>query len=63
VSIEGEKERALIDQVMARVAHESDAIEDPPANELSGDDHCIQRKGEIKPGTEMFVGGEGSHYI
>ena len=42
MGVEGKKERALVDEVMARIAHESHAIEDPSANELSDDDPRVQ---------------------
>jgi hypothetical protein len=61
MGIEGKKERALVDEVMARVAHEPDAIKDPSADELSDDDRRVQCQSERKPGAEMFVGGEGRH--
>jgi hypothetical protein len=61
MGIEGKKERALVDEVMTRIAHEPDAIEDPSADELSDDDRRVQCQGERKPGAEMFVGGEGRH--
>jgi hypothetical protein len=61
MGIEGKKERALVDEVMARIAHESDAIEYPSADELSDDDRRVQYKGERQPGAEMFVGGESGH--
>jgi hypothetical protein len=47
MGIEGKKERALVDKVMPCIAHEPDAIEDPSADELSGDDRRVQRQSEI----------------
>ena len=46
MGVEGKKERALVDEVMARIAHESHAIEDPSADELSDDDRRVQGQGD-----------------
>ena len=62
MGIEGKKKRALVDEVMARIAHEPDAIEDPSAYELSDDDRRVQYEGERQPGAEMFVRGKGRHH-
>ena len=48
---------------MARIAHESDAIEDPSADELSDNDRRVQCQGERQPGAEMFVGCVGRHKL
>jgi hypothetical protein len=61
MGIESKKERALVDEVMSRIAHKPDAIEDPSTDELSDDDHRVQCQGERKPGAKMFVGGKGRH--
>jgi hypothetical protein len=61
MGIEGKKERALVDEVVARIAHEPDAIEDPSTDELGNNDRRVQCQGERQPGAEMFVGGEGRH--
>jgi hypothetical protein len=63
MGIESKKERALVDEVMARIAHESHAIEDPSADELSDDDPRVQGQGEVQPGAEMFIRGKGRHYL
>jgi hypothetical protein len=55
MGIERKKERALVDEVMARIAHESDAIEEPSADELCDDDHRVQDQGKSQPRSEMFV--------
>jgi hypothetical protein len=41
MGIEGEKEGPLIDEVVARIAHKSNAVEEPPADKLSHDNHGI----------------------
>jgi hypothetical protein len=61
MGIEGKKERALVDEVMARIAHESDAIEYPSADELSDDDRSVQCQGKVQTAAEMFIGGKSSH--
>jgi hypothetical protein len=61
MSIEGKKESALVDEVMTRIAHEPDAIEDPSADELSDDDRRVQCQGERQPGAEMVVRSKGRH--
>jgi hypothetical protein len=63
MGIEGKKERALVDEVMTCIAHESDAIEDPSAHKLSYNDRRVQCQGERQPGAEMCIGGEGRHYL
>jgi len=42
MGIEGKEERTLVDQIMARIAHESHAVEDPSASEFSDDDRRVQ---------------------
>ena len=54
---------ANTDEVMARIAHETDAIEDPSADELGNNDRRVQCQGERQPGAEMFVGSEGRHCL
>lgn len=55
MGIEGEKERPLIDEIMAGVAHESDAVEEPAADKLSRDDHAIDGQGQPEPRLEMCI--------
>jgi hypothetical protein len=37
----------LIDEIVAGVPNQSDAIEHQAANEFSGDDDCVQSEGEV----------------
>jgi hypothetical protein len=41
MGIEGQEKRPLIDEIVACVAHETDAIEEPAADKLSRNDHGI----------------------
>jgi hypothetical protein len=61
MGIEGKKERALVDEVMTCIAHESDAIEDPSADKLSDNDRRVQYQGEVQTAAEMFIGGKSGH--
>jgi hypothetical protein len=63
MGIKSKKERTLVDEVMARIAHEPDAIEDPAADELSDDDRRVQCQGESQAGSEVVVGGLGRHHV
>src|SRR5262245_24699872 len=48
VRVQRKKETALVDEIMARVAHQSDAVQQEPSDELSGDDDAVQRKREVQ---------------
>jgi hypothetical protein len=61
MGIEGKKEGALVDEVMARIAHESDAVEYPSADKLSDDNDRIQCQREVQTAAEMVIGGMSAH--
>ena len=47
MGVEGGKQSALIDEIVAGVADQSDAIEHQAADEFGGDDDCVQSEGEV----------------
>ena len=49
MSVEGEEQRALIDEVVARVAHQADTIKPPTSDELRCDDDGIDGQSELEP--------------
>lgn len=51
----------MIDEIMACIAHESDAIEKPASDELSRDDHGIDGQGQLEPGSKMCIRSECRH--
>jgi hypothetical protein len=51
----------LINEVVSCVAHEADAVQNPPSDELSRDNHGIDRQSDLEPGSEMCVRGERRH--
>ncbi len=54
VRIERQKERTLIDEIVSRVTHEADTVEQEAAEEFSGDDQGIQPEREVETGTQML---------
>ena len=61
MSVEGGKKRALIDQIVAGIADQSDAVEDHPSGEFGGNDDSIQSEGKMQPRLEMGIGGVSAH--
>lgn len=47
MGVERGKQSALIDEIVAGVPDQSDAIEHQPADEFGGDDDCVQSEGEV----------------
>src|SRR5690349_11828516 len=61
MSVEGGKQRALIDQIVAGIADQSDAVEDHPSGEFGGNDDSIQSQGKMQPRLEIGIGGVSAH--
>ena len=51
----------MIHEIVSRVAHQSDAVEDEAADEFGRDDQGIQAQRKIETGTQMLKGGQVSH--
>ena len=49
MGIEGQEKRPLIDEVVARVAHEADTVEEPASDKLSPDDYRVEGQGQAEP--------------
>lgn len=51
----------MIDEVVARVTHEADTVEQPASDKLSCDDHGIDGQSQAEARTQMFKGGKTMH--
>jgi len=49
MSIKGEEQRALVDEIVTRVAHEADTVKQPTSDKFGRDDHGIDDEGKLKP--------------
>ena len=61
VRVESQKERALIDEVVSRIAHQADAVEQPSADKLSGDNDGIQSERQMQTRAQVFIGSQAGH--
>ncbi len=62
MGIEREKEGALIDEIVPRVADQADAVGEKAAGKLRDDDDGIDRQGDSELGAK-FVVGVGKHRL
>ena len=61
MGVEGGKQSALIDEIVAGVPDQSDAIEHQAADEFGGDDECVQSEGEVLACSEMGICSVSCH--
>ena len=49
MSIKGEEQRTLVDEIVTRIAHEADTVKQPTSEKFGRDDHGIDGEGKLKP--------------